>query len=325
MGEIEAGSSSRRVYVFGPFALDSDLELDELTLLPESAQQVAERFIPVRVRIEEQLFHVEQLTKIDPWMAASSTEFLLTIPAVARFLARDGREVLIVPEADAAAVDIRLYLLGSIFGALCHQNGLLPLHASAVAAGGQVTAFLGDSGAGKSTLAAFLARRGHAIVADDICLLGEREDPVLTVIPVAGWLKLWRASLNGLGQPPVEAHRVLSKEDKYRVYLPQRTAGTLERLRLTGVVLLERPGSGEESEAPRILPISAAAMVAELMNMTYLPQLVAVTEEREALFRRCAQIAGQVKGVRLIAPLGWDRMEEVLDLIERDLLRPMRA
>ncbi len=67
--------------------------------------------------------------------------------------------------------EVRAYLLGAVFGALCHQRGITPLHASAIDVADGCVAFVGASGAGKSTLVAALARRGHQIIADDECFL----------------------------------------------------------------------------------------------------------------------------------------------------------
>jgi hypothetical protein len=85
---------------------------------------------------------------------------------------------------------LRLYLLGPALGVLLQQRGLLVLHASAVAIGERVVAFVGESGWGKSTTAAALERRGHTVVADDVCALHLRgsEDPL--VFPAIPRLKL---------------------------------------------------------------------------------------------------------------------------------------
>jgi hypothetical protein len=56
------------------------------------------------------------------------------------------------------------------------------------------------------------------------------------------------------------------------------------------------------------------------MRMTYLAYVVALTQGEARLFQRCARIASDAKGFRLIAPWGLERMESVLDLLERDLL-----
>ena len=73
-----------------------------------------------------------------------------------------------------APADVRLFLLGSVWGALALQRGLLPLHASAVGRGRTVHAFTGPPGAGKSTLAAALAARGYPLFTDDMLDPGPR-------------------------------------------------------------------------------------------------------------------------------------------------------
>ena len=104
------------------------------------------------------------------------------------------------PRRCSSSLDVRAYLLGSIFVVLCQQRGLLPLHASAIAGKSGVVAFLANSGQGKSTLAAHLAQRGFRVLADDVCLVDATQPGSAMVIPTAPWLKLWRNSLENLGR-----------------------------------------------------------------------------------------------------------------------------
>lgn len=306
------GSVRENAYSFGPFALWSEVHLPELLPLAETGN-----LHPVTIRFADDPLQREGLEDLNPWMAGARDRFLLTIPETGRFLVSDGQRVEIEPAPDAHEIDLRLYLLGSVFGALCHQNGFLPLHASAIEREGRVTAFVGDSGAGKSTLAAFLARRGHTVISDDICLLGGGGDESLAVTPVAGWLKLWRQSLDALGENAAEENRLISTEDKFRVYLPP---GARLNPRLACVMLLERPADGANDAPAYLAPVTAATAVARLMDMVYLSEVAQVAGGERALFERCAGIVNQVKVVRLVAPLGFERMNEVLDLIEAELL-----
>ena len=89
----------------------------------------------------------------------------------ARFLVEDGRTVRYETERGADESDVRAFLLGSVWAVLGWQRGLLPLHASSVARGPDLHAFVGESGAGKSTLAAALARHGCPLFTDDVLLL----------------------------------------------------------------------------------------------------------------------------------------------------------
>jgi hypothetical protein len=85
-------------------------------------------------------------------------------------------------------------------------------------------------------------------------------------------------------------------------------------------VLLER--AGDAQAAPRLERLSAVETIGALMRMTYLAYVVALTHGEARLFQRCARVASQAAGYRLIAPWGLDRMDAALDLIEQELLAP---
>jgi hypothetical protein len=75
-----------------------------------------------------------------PYVDAENGRALLRIPGAGRYLVSDGRELVVEPEADADFSYVRLFILGSALGLLCHQRGLLPLHASAVELAGEAIA-----------------------------------------------------------------------------------------------------------------------------------------------------------------------------------------
>ena len=68
-----------------------------------------------------------------------------------RFLLRNGEEVTIDLAPFSGEASVSSYLLGGLFGVLCHQRGIIPLHASVIEVAGGCVAFVGASGAGKST------------------------------------------------------------------------------------------------------------------------------------------------------------------------------
>ena len=242
---------------------------------------------------------------------------------MARFLAQNGNAVTVQMYPSTTIANVTTYLLGSVFGALCHQNGFLPLHASAVVTNDRVTAFLGDSGAGKSTFAAFLGRQGHQIVSDDICLLDLREPggDSLPVIPVAVWLKLWKQSIDQFGEDPEEANRIFGKEDKFRVYL---AADTLipSVPQLTNLVFLERPSPGEHLETTSLDRLTGASALGKLMDTIYQAYLLEATGQLPHLFQICSRVLNGAAAYRLLAPRSWDRIQDGLELVQQNLLQP---
>lgn len=307
-----------RYFFLGPFQFDSEIELPEL----HGVAGAGSLSVVIRLGVVPKI--LPSSTVIDSFCQVAPRAYLLDIPEVARFLVQDGHTVTIDLCPAATISDVTTFLLGSVFGALCHQNGLLPLHASAVAIDSGVTAFLGDSGAGKSTLAAFLGRRNYPIVSDDICLLELADDGSYRVIPVAGWLKLWRQSLERIGDKPVDANRIFHKEDKFRVFLNESGAGSdgTDRPTLRNIVFLERPAEGDSQSETRLDPLTAGAAMGRLMNTIYLGYLMEANGEYPILFQRCAQILSKTNAFRLRTPRVWEHMDEALDLLESRLLRP---
>src|SRR5215831_12802007 len=126
-------------------------------------------------------------------------EVLLDSPAIGRFLLRAGKEILMDLAPSSDDDEVRAYLLGAVFGALCHQRGITPLHASAIDVPGGCVAFVGPSGAGKSTLVATLARCGHEIITDDACFLHVGTNGDVQTWPGISRIRLWEDARAALG------------------------------------------------------------------------------------------------------------------------------
>jgi hypothetical protein len=297
-------------FYFGPFRFDSEIDIPELRASTGSGQRI------VQLRLGEVPSAIANSTPCGNLCYVSTTEYLLDIPGTARYYVADGNQVRVDFAPGTPIADITTYLLGSVFGVLCHQNGLLPLHASAIEYAGEVTAFLGDSGAGKSTLAACMQRRGHTIVSDDICLL-ESTPSDLQVVPVAGWLKLWNQSLKFLGESPDEQHRVFSTDDKYRIFLAEAASS---QLRLARIVFLAR--DSDPAAKPTLQQLDGPDAMAALMDTVYAPYVPALTGQQPRVFRQCARAIQQASALRLSAPWGLDRLDAVVDLLQHEIRKP---
>ena len=138
---------------------------------------------------------------------AAGADLVFVAEDVARFQISSGARIVIDPVPGADPRNVRLFLLGSAFGALLHQRGLLPLHANAVEVDGKAFAFMGESGAGKSTLAAWFHDHGYRVLADDVCVVGIGEDQTPRAYPGVQRLRLWSDALEAAGHPADELSR----------------------------------------------------------------------------------------------------------------------
>jgi hypothetical protein len=128
-----------------------------------------------------------------------SDEYRFRVQHVGSYWIRAGREIVVTPTPDAGMREVRLFLLGTAWAALCYQRGLLPLHASAVQVGDHAVAFCGATGTGKSTLAAWLSERGYSLISDDRCRFDISPQGQALVYPSARRSKLWRDALEMFG------------------------------------------------------------------------------------------------------------------------------
>jgi hypothetical protein len=298
------------VYLIGGITLISEIALPELSLI----QQQSATPHPVQVRLGTVANQLPGAVELDPDCFATPTQYLLNIQGIARYLVTAGREIVIDPDDAAPALDVRGYLLGSIFVVLCQQRGLLPLHASAIASKSGVVAFLANSGQGKSTLAAHLAQRGFRVLADDVCLIDATRPGSAMVIPTAPWLKLWRNSLENLGREAEGLDRIFTEDDKYR--LPLVPVLTPEPI--LGLVFLE--GNDTSSAITEIEEVPRVQAVPMLMNLTHHSYLLEATGQQEENFRRCGRVLSQARAYRLIRPWGLMHLESTVDALENLLL-----
>jgi len=126
-------------------------------------------------------------------------EFLLRAEGDYFFYYRKGAGITVEREPGADCSEESLWLNGSVHAAVASMNGLLPIHASAVAVNGSVFAFTGPPGAGKSTLVAALGDRGLPMFCDDTLVLDLSDPDRITCLPGHKRLKLSARALELTG------------------------------------------------------------------------------------------------------------------------------
>jgi hypothetical protein len=292
-------------YLFGGVTFVSEIALPELPQI----QQKAATLHPVDIRLGEVPNHLPGAAELDPDCFATSEQYLLRIPGLASYLVSNGRDIVVRPEAGALLLDVRAYLLGTLFAVLCQQRGLLPLHASAVSSNQGVVAFLARSGRGKSSLAAHLGQRGFPVMADDVCLIEMTPLNEAMVIPTAPWLKLWRNSLQNLGRQAEGLERVFSEDDKYRWPLEN----PLNSQPIGKLIFLE----SEDRPAPAIQGLSPLEAIPLLMDLTHQVYVLQATGQRQENFLRCSRVSSQTKAYRLIRPWGLQHLGSTVDMLEK--------
>ncbi len=240
------------------------------------------------------------------WRAATSCG--VDVPDVARYEAREGREVTIDPVEDADPRAVRLFLLGTVMGAVMMQRNHLVLHGNAIRIGEACAVVLGHSGAGKSTLAAEFDRRGYDVFSDDVVPV----DASGRAIPGYPRIKLWDDALERLGVATDGLERINDEHEKYQLPLRRADLGPLP---LRWIYILERHAGSETLT----VPVHGAATFGLLHEHTYRNELVHGPEAVAAHLRQCADLVASARIVRVCRPVDTMTVTTTADTILADI------
>jgi hypothetical protein len=243
---------------------------------------------------------------------AAPGRFLLTVDGIARYLVTDGRKILIQKAAGAEDDAVRLFLQGSAFGALLHQRGVLPLHASAIRANGKAVLFCGISGAGKSTLAGAFFKRGYPVLADDICALSPDDDGIPMVLPGFPQIKLWADATMKLEEDVDGLRKVRQALEKYG--FPIQEGFSSEPTPLDRVYIL----STTNTDRFDLESVNGLEKFNALISNTYRFRFIEGLGNKPEHFNQCTAVGRHAEVRRVTRPGRGFRIEELMDIIEKD-------
>ncbi|MDB5674883.1 MAG: Serine kinase [Sphingomonas bacterium] len=231
------------------------------------------------------------------------------VAGVADFLVQDGRRITIAPARDADTPDVRLFLLGGGFGYLCHQRGILPLHAATVDIDGEAVSFAGHSGAGKSTLADAFARRGHRVLSDDVSPVDTARGVVL---PSLRRVRLWSDSLEHAGWDATGMERCREGLEKFSRSLH----GTARAEPLPPRAIFHLRRQSDKAGAPRFRRLRGRDAAAEFRRQVYRwRSLVGLAGGTAAMLRAATAAASFPQHFIVERPFAFDQLDGTVDEI----------
>ncbi len=177
-----------KTFTYKAFGLNikSDFEIPELL--------VSDGVPDIEIKIGKTPQKLDKVINKGVMYQAAKNEFLLEVNNIAKYFVANGNKINVEPFKKEIDKEVRLFLLGSAFGALFIQRGLLPIHGSAVKFGKSATIFTGVSGVGKSSIAAYFVSQAFQVLADDISVVNHN----LEVVPGFPKMKLWNDILQKL-------------------------------------------------------------------------------------------------------------------------------
>ncbi|MFT7553463.1 MAG: hypothetical protein ACI9BV_003798 [Rhodothermales bacterium] len=241
---------------------------------------------------------------------AAPGHYLLTIDGVASYEVLGGHTVRIQPAAGSSESDIRVFLHSSVMGAVVHQRGLLPLHASSVEMFGRAVLIAGASRSGKSTLAMALNKKGFPIISEDLTVL--RATPAGTVLAFPGTLrfKLTPRSVGLLSIPENELRPGRQGTGKFFVS-PSGIASKadLEVSRIYWLTPSVRESTG-------LRPLTGVEKFSAVMTNTFRHKFVDAFGTSVDHFQHCSSVTRAVPVARLCRNVNDHDLDGLAELIK---------
>jgi hypothetical protein len=291
--------SRERSFLFRAFGVNiaSDIFFPEL--------EVAEGIPDVRIVLGNTPQGIpEAIVNANRYQAASN-QFLLHVPKVGRYYVAGGKHIIVEPDPSAEPGTVRVFLLGTAFGALLLQRGVLPIHGSTVVINGKAVIIAGASGVGKSTLLAAFRNDGTAFLADDVAAVTRDEGNVPWVQPSYPQQKLWKDSADNMGMNVADCPVIRSGMDKYAIGAEEGFCRT--PVRLAAICEL----SAENLPEAVMIPLAGPDKIAVLLRHTYRHSLLSGLGLKIENFQYCAAVAQQISACRLVRPKdGFSAMEQ---------------
>ena len=250
--------------------------------------------------------------RVDRDTEAAPGLLLFNHPKIGRFLARDGREIVVEPTTRGLG-DLMPFVMSSGFAAICIQRSLVLLHASAVAIKGNAIAFAGPRGAGKSTLLGAFIAAGYTGIADDLSLIEPIAEQPPRIWPVPGYLRLWPNSARALGLDERSAGPELSWSAKLQLSLDTKDSDG--PWPLSAICLL----ADGETDFPSIEPLESTLAGAGLMRQLFRPHYIHPLGQLRGLIPKISRVIASTRVFRISRSALYDHLPATIDMVRRAL------
>lgn len=247
--------------------------------------------------------------QLGPFLWVDRESLWLQVPNIARFHVQGGNKILIDPEPGIDEDSIRVFLLGSVFGALLFQRGFLVLHGNAIRIGNQCMVCVGDSGAGKSTLAAGFMQRGHEILADDVVPI----DSDCRALPGFPRIKLWQDVADRLKIDTSNLRRIRPSLEKFNYPLAAQFVD--EPLPIRWIYIL----NSHHHPQTRFEPIHGLQRFEPLHHNTYRIRFHQGMALKSEHLKLCGRLAGRIRLARVTRPKQGFELDALIDHLLTDM------
>lgn len=242
---------------------------------------------------------------------AFSDVLTFTINNVGKFIVGNGNAIYVLP-LTSHLDDLRVFILGSVFGALMHMRNQLVIHGSAIEYNHQALMFCGPSGSGKSTMAGMFIKHGFSFISDDVCLIKFDTQGVL-VQPSYPQLKLHSDVVKDLNLTLPSTNKNTPEGEKEKYFITEQNY--LQPLVLHNLFILHRNGL-----STIIKEVKGSEKFNTLAEQTFRLGFINELKHHSIFFSQLADLASRIKLYNIYYPNDIKKLQQVLQAIIQSVL-----
>lgn len=246
-------------------------------------------------------------------MQVNEDDFYLNVIDVASYRVKNGDSVEVFAHEKSDLASIKLFLNGSVLGAVLHQRGILPFHGSCFQYEQKGILICGQSGAGKSSVTAAFCQYGALFINDDISPVEIRESGTC-IIPIKTRIKLWDDSIKKLAIENDNFDKI--RPDLEKFYLPN-SEEFQEKQDLHHIFILSQHNKAEFESYELEGMAKYNALRQQIYRKMYLKGM---PERQKAYFKQLFLLAKTVKVTRIIRPQ-ISAISDTMDYIKQELAK----
>lgn len=286
----------------------------ELNAFVESTGEVVKQPINVSVGDVPDSLILPPL-EVKPFSTFNENEFLYSVPNVARYYIRNGKEIIIEKQGGDWS-EVLLFFYSNCMAAALFQRNLIPFHVSGVFIDeNRVLLFAAPSRTGKSTTSVMLQQKGYAPFTDDTAILSMEGGKCFAHASYP-MIRLWNNT--------IKEQRVLDESSKVnlRTDIELGKYGFLfhqdfvpHKVEVAGIVFLEAEGS-----EVKINKMKLSHGMQKLGNNIYRRQWLSGMKKNVIQFQHLTGIINTIPTWLAVRPKETPTFESFADAIEEQII-----
>ncbi|WP_259014107.1 hypothetical protein [Emticicia fluvialis] len=254
-----------------------------------------------------------------PFSTFNETEYLFTMPDLARYYVHDGEEIIIEPNSEKQQ-DILLYFYSNCMAAALYQRNLVPFHVSGVFIDdSRIVLFAAPSRVGKSTTSLMLQQKGYAPFTDDTAILNVENGKCYAYAsyPV---MRLWDSTLKNqtiLDESDKQLIRSEVSINKFAFSFHDRFV--TEKVEVAGIVNMNAEG-----ENIKVKKLNSVEAIEALSGNVYRKNWVNGMQKELVKFRHLTGIVKTFPCWQANRPKNKSTFTTFADTLEAEILEPLK-